>query len=508
LIRKYIPHIALIVLCVLAINQRIHILEQFNYVYTDDDQTVVWMAAQDIAKGQFHTPFFYGQLYNNMLSAWLAVPMLWLNISPQVAVPIASNAIGFVPIVFIVFLLIRKKSISAAVVALSIWLLIPIDYQLVGSMARGFSGGLAILSVGIFFWFASKKRLGQNVGLLLMGFSPIVNPNVLLLLLPILLVSLLNGRFAPRKWMSFGFGLILVAATHLLSFIYKKSHIDSVVYKLRSMELTFEIWQKGLNNIDIQLAHVFPLAFNGWITILGLVISIILIYVYRRKSPWSLALLATLFVVILSLGLNKAADGSSNLFFPYSRMYLGLPLVLILAMGFTMRRLKHILLLLPIVGVGVAGYYFNTGNIEERVQLGVKNNEGKVEVTTVEMLCYRCEVLNQLVDDLDVEIVVFFNKTAKYNYGCSVVLDSFVSIHPSYDRRIWEYRDKMTTVYNRILWLDWDLSLDTVLNKTKGALSKVEDVSFPAWIHTENTQSLEDIYLQNNLVLPFERIKE
>lgn len=465
------------------------------------------MAAQDIAKGQIHTPFFYGQLYNNMLSAWLAVPLLWLNISPQVAVPIASNAIGFIPIVFIVMLLIRKRSISAAVVALSIWLLIPIDYQLVGSMARGFSGGLAILSIGIYFWFASNKRLGQNVGLLLMGVSPILNPNALLFLLPILLVSWLEGRFTRLKWTYFGFGVGLIVITHLLSFIYKKTNIAHAIHHAWTLEFSFDVWQKGLHNIAIQLTHVFPFAYNGFVTLFGLVIFTLLIWKYNRKSPWSWALLASLLVVILSLGLNKAADGSSNLFFPYSRMYLGLPLVLILALGYSLPVKLPGRVLLILVVIGFASTFLKVNNIERRVEKGVKYNEGKVEVTMIDLLCHRCEVLKQLVDTLNADIVVFYNKTAKYNYGCTVVLDSFVSIHPNYDRRIWEYHNKMTTVYDRILWLDWNLSLDTVLNRTKGVFTKVENVSFPAWIHTENTQSLEEIYLQNDLVLPFERIK-
>ena len=60
----------------LLILDRLLILYYFGFRFTDIDEMIFWLGANDYARGVFHEPFFYGQNYNYMLEACLAVPFI------------------------------------------------------------------------------------------------------------------------------------------------------------------------------------------------------------------------------------------------------------------------------------------------------------------------------------------------------------------------------------------------------------------------------------------------
>src|SRR5665213_583465 len=56
---------------IMAILDRVFRLARFGVRFTDSDQVILWMGAQDFARGIFHEPCVYGQNYGFMLEPLL-----------------------------------------------------------------------------------------------------------------------------------------------------------------------------------------------------------------------------------------------------------------------------------------------------------------------------------------------------------------------------------------------------------------------------------------------------
>ena len=71
--------VAFIIVSIIVLAYRAWLLHIFGFVYTDSDQTIMWIGAKHYSQGLFYEPRFYGQAYNTMLEALLAVPFVKLR---------------------------------------------------------------------------------------------------------------------------------------------------------------------------------------------------------------------------------------------------------------------------------------------------------------------------------------------------------------------------------------------------------------------------------------------
>lgn len=208
--------------------------------------------------------------------------------------------------------------------------------------------------------------------------------------------------------------------------------------------------------------------------------------------------------VIVSLGLEKTTDGTLNVFFPYERMYLALPLVISLlprVLGIVLKpAYKFLLMVVALIGLGQ-----NVSSIEQDVRTQVKENSGKVGVKTISELCVQCEEINALVDEFNADVAVFHSKSDMFNYGCKALIPSLKTIHPAYERRYWTFKELGFSVNDRVLFFDWSLSFENSLKYYTGTLSHLKNVPYPVYLLEENNMRLMDLYVINKLPLrPYE----
>ncbi len=124
----------------------------FSGNYTDSDQCVMWQMAADFARGEWHTPFFYGQLYSSGLEAWLAAPFIWVGIPVYRAVPIITFLMSALPWWWISRCAIKNHGYTQGALVLLGSLLFPITWLQTTYISRGFMQGIFLVSLGAYLW--------------------------------------------------------------------------------------------------------------------------------------------------------------------------------------------------------------------------------------------------------------------------------------------------------------------------------------------------------------------
>lgn len=475
---------------------RIWLGKIFSERLTDSDQIITWLAAKDISQGSFHTPFYYGQLYNNMLSAWIAAPFIFFGMKVYTAVPWAANFIGFAPFLFPLLYFFRTKNLWGVTATALIYFLLPIEYHMIAAMARGFSGGIFILTLG-YYLFKQTKNYFKFTGLFLMLISFVFNPNVLLIIFPLLMLEWPELKGLLRK--RIGFIITVLSVVCVLSFLemYRINHQKEVVHKLWEMDFSFQRLFSGLHQTQEIYAWNLPLAFNGLICIIIALSIAIALFILNKKAGilWSFLMV----LMILSLGLNKVYDARFNIFYPYTRMYLAVPVFLILVVG-TIRKDIVFKWIIPSLLICISGFAFHVFKKEEVILHAKSTNPGLVQVTNIKRLILECREIAGIAKEKNADVLVFVSKSDKYNYGCAV-LENMNTIHPGYERRFWQFTKTMDKVYPNILWLDWGQHLEENLQLKTGTFTRLE-VPYPAWLQTSNSETIRTMYHNNGLVLP------
>src|SRR5688572_11503437 len=124
----------LFVLVVLIV--RIAVFLKFNCQIIDSDQPYMWLGARDYANGIFMEPRYYAQDYNTFMEAFVAAPLLWLELPVYQAVPIATEIISLFPFLFMAFYLFHKELKIQAVLVLAVIICLPVSYDMLSSLPR------------------------------------------------------------------------------------------------------------------------------------------------------------------------------------------------------------------------------------------------------------------------------------------------------------------------------------------------------------------------------------
>ena len=311
----------------LVIVLRIFVLMDFSFQYTDSDQVIMWQGLRDYSKGEFHEPRFYGQAYNSMLEAFLAVPLYKLGIPAYKALPIITTLLAIFPFVFISLLVFLKRSPKLALLILSIPLVLPVEYSLITSLPRGFVTGIFISSfacLGIFYP-KSKRVFLSSFFVTVIGFS--LNANSILLAIPCLVYLFLENIRNKQFYIYAAIGGIAGLAIHFFANYFYVTHPYNNTHEF-PLAFSFADLFTSLPHLNWYFNDVTPLLWNAGF--LSLVLFIILAFLFYRKQEYKKAAVIGFIpvLILLSLGVNKVHDGAASVYFSYSRMYLALPVLL------------------------------------------------------------------------------------------------------------------------------------------------------------------------------------
>lgn len=436
---------------VLLVADRWLILHHFGSRYVDDDQSIMWYGAREMAHGRFHEPCFYGQRYNTMLEGLVAVPLLWAGVSPAVALPSATSALILSPFLLLAFLLFRTGSMLQALIVLAFPVFLSPEYGMVSSMSRGFVGGIFFSSFAFLPLFSDRSAV-FGFSAFFSGLGLIVNPNAALVVIPMYALLTIRHRAHLRFYLFSFIGSFSAAVIHILIQRFYDLHPDHIVH---------EAWSLKFDARDIQwsdvryLDAVSPILWGYGTVVFIALAAMAILFVRYRQWAGLIGLLVAMAVLILSFGLNKVNDGTASIFYPWTRMFLGVPLLV--AVFVSRLQLPTAGSTLPAITlVTTAFFMFKAATASSMVDKRLKEDEQNVmEVRTVDDLTDHCLRLDQTARKHQADLLVVSWGINKHltTYACPCIVPGFpVTLEPHLDRRTWYLRTVAPYVARNVLF--------------------------------------------------------
>ncbi len=442
---------ALVMLSLLATFKAIWVLVAYGFVYSDIDQNLLWAATQDLAEGRYYEPNFYGQNYLPLIEPVLAVPLVTLGLSPQYALPIISTVLFHIPLLMLLMFNWRKN-VQACLMICAMWIALPIEFFWISGMPRGFMIGIGLAAFGLIPLFKPGK-LSLFMGWIMMGIGAIANPNALILVGPIGLILLV------KNWTSLITYASIAAAglfAFILNYFIKLPYVNEperIAHTPINMSWSFDRWIEAIGRMDPLIGNVVP-----WLNYQSafLILLILTISVgFMRQKNWLMLTVSSVFLLglLYTLGLNKVHDGGTNIFLPYTRMFLAVPMVLLLLLARSVVN-SALLTLLTCGSIVTSLWQFSVAHEKYMYYFNKKSNQYALAITN-EKLCSLCNRLDDLAKTHDASalIIGLGPLEGRWNmaYGCEVLQPGLPIIVDLKDRRIWRLREVNQATYSRVI---------------------------------------------------------
>ena len=444
--------ISLVACLCLVIADRWLILQQFGFRYTDDDQTIMWYGAQEMAQGRFHEPFFFGQRYSIMLEALVAVPLLWLGVGPGQALPLTTSVLALFPFLLLAGVMVWKRRYAVAALLLALPITLPPEFGMVTSMSRGFVSGIFLASLAMLPLFSARSALvlpSSFCGVLAL----LANPNAVLVLAPACLLLVMQHWSSPRFHVMWIAGALPAAMIFYLGQRFHELHPHYQVHN--TWALDFSVDQISVFAMHTYMAYVTPLFWGKGLFVLVLLGMLIAGLAMARQWKAAIALLVGAMLLVASFGIVKVHDGIPSVFYSWSRMFLGVPLLFALFLArSSIRSIGPFVSLIPIV----AGCFFTlkcfslSSAIELQVAADMEKNLFVIEVVALERHCDR---IHKVARTHRADLVVIGWDPTKHvtNYGCACLRPGFPNtMEPELDRRTWKLHELGPMVVPNVLF--------------------------------------------------------
>jgi hypothetical protein len=480
LIMRVMEPLLLLAMLGLLAHNRLELGRQFLFAYSDEDQTLMWHAANDLLHGNIPEPCFYGQSFNTCLEGYLAIPLILLHVPYWVAVPSVTIVLGLLPFLLIAWLAWWHGRPGLAALSLAIPLVLPVRYAMETGMPRGFITGIALAIVPCLLLakatpvptFKPRARWRTPFRYFLIGLLSVaaltINPNCGLLLAGALGYAVATRWREAAFWLYASLGAFVGALYPLFIFLfYYKLHDDYRLYH-RDYQLDWNLYNVrwSLNNLKPSLGDFLPLgaplSATAWV-VAGCFAAILIYLLVTRRWSAVFATVAAVAFAVFSFGFKRVHEGNASVFFAYSRMYLAVPVVPVL------------LLLWGTVRKGPASPWCSQAWISRGclvVLLGVSlyasRQKNQVMPAIVAQELNRVELL-QLIDVQEAhdvaqavqsaavaqksDFVLLVGNQKRWAYLLPV-LTNCQTLYPSYERRTWRLYEESFPKHNRILVMD------------------------------------------------------
>jgi hypothetical protein len=320
---------------VLGVLDRWILIARFGARYVSTDDAILWAGTVDLAQGILRWPYYYGQDYGPMFEALIAAPFTAFGLPLDRLLPTISSALTLLPFwSFALFHHVHGRPRAALTFAL-MPLLLPVEFGMMTTMPRGFVTGLAALAV-LPWLFRSRDTIP---GALLTGaavsFAWYLNPNSLVFSLPYLLWLIGMTKPGIRTCSALLAGTLPAIALHITSQAWCASRPGAIVHRLGYSGWHFDgaaTWH-GLGRLDEHFQWLCPV-FWGYEGVLAPGLVALSILAFRRGDRILSAVIpVALAGIVASLSLPKVHDGWDSVFFPLSRMFLAIPLLVAWALS-------------------------------------------------------------------------------------------------------------------------------------------------------------------------------
>lgn len=476
----------------LVIITRVLFFLEINIHYIDSDQPFMWAGAVDYSRGIFMEPRFYGQDYNTFIEGLLAVPLLWMGIPVYYALPIATHFMSLFPFLFASVYLLRCNKKLNALLILCVLLCVTPTYDIINCLPRGFISGLFFASFFIISFLHPQNIKWVLFNLLMAALGLIVNPNSILVSAPFVLFLFLhhykNVRFYIALVTAFSFLLLL----HYFFDGFYKSHPNYVIFGIQP-ELSAAFFFKNLSAVNDLFAHInfFTVRFGA---VLLLYLSFLAFILWKAERKAFLALSSFLILVLLTFFSGKMQDGKLWPFYSYSRMYLGIPLLLCLLLCFVPLKAGRLFLTLVLVTFCFGAYKIS--NVKTSVAFHTRPQAWfGVHLVSLKQAREAIDFYRDVCKKQQAEFFLISNGfwlNTFLNYGGPAIYPDFPpSQETNSERRYWVRNGNKNKVYKQFVFLSATYSFEKSIPQNPAfELQKLDN--YGLFVVKNNTLPLAD----------------
>lgn len=487
----------------LVIIDRAWLIGHHGARYTGSDEAVMWAMAHDMSQGLFREPFFYGQDYGPALEAVFAVPMLWAGVPVYWAMPIATSLLALAPFIsFALWFAVREQWASAGLVAV-MPLLLPVEWEALTTMSRGFVNGIAVLALLPMVWGIAVHRLRFLLVGSVTSLAVVVNPNALLCAIPLLIAAVLRSD-RPRHAAAWSIvGALPPVLAGWAAHAWCSRHPEMMVHRLEADQLVFSFDRvlSAWSTWDDRTEWLCPVWWSNGVFVCVLIAMVALMLVRQRKPVEGSALGLVLLLLLVSFGFRKTADGSSHLTYALSRMNLALPLVLAwgAAQLSVMSRAKRFAVLAPLLlGSATAAVKWHHGADVLREEMA-SSEPTPVPAVRVSDLLDRASGVLRAHQANGIDLVVVFRD--RMDHTATALVYAGEGLYPGMpatlfigeDRRSWRRQAELVTVRSKILFLGLPKGSQMPIGAPGIRSERLDIGGAPALLVTGNTLQTDDL---------------
>ena len=451
---------------VLILVNRIFLFLTVNINCIDNDQVVMWSGAKHFAQGLFYVPRYYGQDYNTMMEGLFAVPFIKLGLPVYHAVPLATHLIFLTPFLFTAFYLFFKRKKERSLFVLSILLCMPVGYDIMNSIPRGFITGMFFSSLFVVSLHNLKNYRFILINTFLAYTGYLVNQNSILVSAPFLFYLFLENYKDKKYYLYTITGVLLaVPIDYGLNHFYKV-HPNYILYSF-SNEYSFTYFKNAILNLGQRFAHISFFVEENSILIL-LVFALIGVLFYKRDLKLFYSYLLFLFIIFCSFFSSKISDGIVWPFFSYSRMYLGIPILIYLwttKLNLDFKKIMAVLIPITLLFTVYKEFYFKKTIAYHRQE----KMWGHVHLNTLSEILQTLNTYKEFCKEQAVNDFVMVNPVwhdDEINYAGPAVYDDFPNtFKPSFERRTWRIFEESKNVHQKFIVLTADYNFDTYVKE-------------------------------------------
>ena len=233
---------------VLLIGYRLWLFFSFHAQYTDLDQALVWEAAVDMSQGNYYEPKFYGQTYVVLIEAFFTAPLLWLGMPVNYAAPLVTLFMALFPFLLISVLEKRNGRCLSAVVVLLLAMCMPVQYDLLTGLSRGFVGGVFV-AVWCVLPLYGAQRWRFLVAGIATGLGAVITPNSVVFSVPVLAVVSFNN-LRNLRWLLVLAGLLPGVVWELYSQWFYTANTNHIVWDELDTSWSLARWVHSFAELD------------------------------------------------------------------------------------------------------------------------------------------------------------------------------------------------------------------------------------------------------------------
>lgn len=256
--RQYLKKIYCLLLCI-VIGWRLYLLITYCFHQTDIDQALMWYGTAEAGHFVFPEPHFYGQNYGSMMDSYLAVPLYWLHIPFNIALPLMVSLSCIAAFLIISLALFQRGYHFQSIVILMILGLNSWRWDINTSIPRSFISGFLFAVIGLVLINESDRKVPNAIGAFIAGISVSMTMTSLAILgIGISGIFLGEKERLLKKWKSLAlggvFGLLCIGLVSLFYIL----HPEHVVLPGLKLELSVDALEENMGNLFWTLSNFLP----------------------------------------------------------------------------------------------------------------------------------------------------------------------------------------------------------------------------------------------------------